>query len=134
MLQIISLLYQIVDPQDNWSALSRARVTRGGTWGQFTTSRRFPFHGVAILRNLRVRPHRDGGDRKDGYTMMMCAGNFTGGYLVLPQLGIKADFKPGDIIMFKAELLEHFLSDFEGYRTSIVFFNHQNIWDYTKLV
>ncbi|RPB06917.1 hypothetical protein P167DRAFT_478219, partial [Morchella conica CCBAS932] len=83
------------------------------------------FHGVAILRNLRVRPHRDGGDRKDGYTMMICAGNFTGGYLVLPQLGIKLDFKPGDIIMFKAALLEHFLSDFEGDRTSFVFFNHQ---------
>lgn len=65
---------------------------------------------------------------------MMYAGNFTGRYLILPQLEIKLDFKPVDIIIFKAELQEHFLSDFEGYRTSILFLNHQNIWDYTKRV
>ncbi|KAH0613073.1 uncharacterized protein H6S33_009453 [Morchella sextelata] len=134
-LQILGLIYQIIDPQDYWSALSRVRVmrARGGAWDLFCTSRRFPFHGVAVLRNLQVRPHRDRGDRKDGYTMMICAGNFTKGHLVIPDLRIRLDFKPVDVIMFKAAILEHYLTDFEGDRTSFVFFNHQNIWNYTKL-
>lgn len=65
--------------------------------------------------------------------MMICAGNFTKGHLVIPDLRIRLDFKPGDVIMFKAAILEHYLTDFEGDRTSFVFFNHQNIWNYTKL-
>ncbi|KAI5842218.1 hypothetical protein DFP73DRAFT_608522 [Morchella snyderi] len=116
--QLLGMIYQVIDPQDYMDALGRVRTTRrNGAWSLFATSRRFPFHGLALLRNMRVRPHRDGGDRKLGFTMTICAGDFTDGYLVLPSLKIKLDFKPGDVIMFKSALLEHYMTKFEGDRT-----------------
>lgn len=39
--------------------------------------------------------------------------------LVLPDLGVKLDFKP---VFFRSGLLEHFVTDFEGERSSMVFF------------
>ena len=55
---------------------------------------------------------------------MSCTGPFTGGLLVLPDLEVKVQFEPGDIIFFRACLLEHYLEDFEGNRSCLVFFTH----------
>lgn len=35
--------------------------------------------------------------------------------------------------MFRAALLEHYLTHFVGDRTSLVFFTHQDIWDATSI-
>ena len=61
---------------------------------------------------------------------MVCWGDFSGGYLALPDLRVKLDFKPGDIIFFGSRLLEHFVTDFEGKRSSMVFFTHENVLKY----
>ena len=84
-------------------------------------SRRACFHGLALLRNLQVDAHKDRSDVPNGWVAMVCLGDFSGGYLALPDLGVKLDFKPGDIILFRSRLLEHFVTDFEGDRSSIVF-------------
>lgn len=51
-------------------------------------------------------------------------------WLYQTDLGVKLDFKPGDIILFRSSLLEHFVTDFEGDRSSIVFFYP---WEYSKV-
>ena len=61
---------------------------------------------------------------------MVCWGDFSGGYLALPDLRVKLDFKPGDIIFFRSRLLEHFITDFEGERSNMVFFTHENVLKY----
>ena len=71
--------------------------------------------------------HKDMSDTPRGWVAMICCGNFTGGYLVLADLGVKLDFKPGDIIFFRSRLLEHFITDFVGERSSLVFFTHENV-------
>lgn len=96
----------------------------------FKVSRRACFHGLALLRNLQVDAHKDRSDVPNGWVAMVCWGDFSGGYLALPDLGVKLDFKPGDIIFFRSRLLEHFVTDFEGERSSMVFFTHENVLKY----
>jgi len=66
---------------------------------------------------------------KDGWVAMICCGEFEGGELCFPELGLKLEHKPGDIIFFRSTLLKHFVSDFDGNRTSLVFFSYENLID-----
>lgn len=63
----------------------------------------------------------------DGYAAMMPWGRFSGGALVLPELGIKIPYKPGDVLLIRSALLEHYLTDFDGERTSTIFFLHKDV-------
>ena len=96
----------------------------------FKVSRRACFHGLALLHNLQVDAHKDQSDVPNGWVAMVCWDNFSRGYLALLDLGVKLDFKPGDIILFRSRLLEHFVTDFEGERSSMVFFTHENVSKY----
>jgi hypothetical protein len=80
--------------------------------------------GLAVLRNLQVFNHKDKGDVRDGWVGMTCFGDFTGGELCLPQLSLKLDFKPGDVILFRSSVLEHWVNECNGPRSSFVFFSH----------
>ena len=57
---------------------------------------------------------------------MVCCRNFSGGYIVLPDLGVKLNFKPTDIMFFFcSRLSEHFVTNFEAERSSLVFFTDE---------
>jgi hypothetical protein len=81
------------------------------------------FLNMAVLENLQTGPHKDVGDKTDGIVVMFCVGKFTGGRLVLPGLGIQIDYKPGDVILFRSALLEHFIAPWEGHRRAVVMFS-----------
>lgn len=92
-----------------------------------TTTKRACFQRVVLIRNLAAQPHKDTSDYKDGWVGMCCWGDFTGGHLVIPILGIQLQFKPGDIVFFRSTLLEHYVLPFEGERNSLVFFSQHVI-------
>ena len=60
---------------------------------------------------------------------MVCIGQFCQGSLVLPQLNLRVKFEPGDVIFFRASFLEHFLEEFQGERSALVFFTHASVAD-----
>ena len=128
LVQLLGLIFLIIDPpvyKSYWKKLQEdSDKTAADT---FHISRRACFHGLALLRNLQVDSHRDKSDVLDGWVAMVYWGNFDGGHLVLPDLQVKLDFKPGDIIFFRSRLLEHFVTDFQGERSSMVFFTHENV-------
>jgi predicted 2-oxoglutarate/Fe(II)-dependent dioxygenase YbiX len=55
---------------------------------------------------------------------MTCLGGFTGGELCLPDLDVKLRFLPGDVIMFRSAVLQHFIRATIGERSSCVFFSY----------
>ena len=57
----------------------------------------------------------------------MCWGQFTGGNLVIPALTQGFEFQPGDVVIFRSCLLEHYITPFVGDRSSIVFFSQNDI-------
>lgn len=125
---------------------------------------------IAVVMHERVGPHKDTDDLRDGWALMTCFGDFTGGHLCLPRLkveeamdgddmepteiekgkrkgkgrrkgkrkgkgkkkakdeerdvrgGIQFPYGEGDVVMFRATVLEHFITQFKGERTSLVFF------------
>lgn len=58
---------------------------------------------------------------------MCCWGKFTGGDLVIPALKQRFEFKPGDVVILRSTLLAHYIMPYEGERSSIVFFSHDNV-------
>jgi len=60
----------------------------------------------------------------------MTAGDFTGGALVLYELGIVVEMAPGDLMLFPDCLITHRNEKANGKRISIVTFTQENIYDY----
>lgn len=87
------------------------------------------FLGLALLRNLRVSPHKDSRDARDGWVGMTVIGDFTGGELVLSAIGCKLQHQPGDVVFFRSAILEHFVAPFQGNRTSFVFFTKDDLFE-----
>jgi len=84
----------------------------------------------AVLVNAKVAAHRDDLDLQGGMVAMLCGGDFEGGRLLLPALGIQYEFQPSDVMLCKASYLEHAIGPWKGQRVSFV-----NTWkqDMTNL-
>ncbi|KAJ7790590.1 hypothetical protein B0H14DRAFT_2939020 [Mycena olivaceomarginata] len=104
-----------------------AKYIRIQSWG--------PWLGRAIVYKLQVGEHVDGLD--DGPTACFCVGNFDGGPMYLPDIGMKLSYRAGDILVFMSGLLYHCVGKWtpkggitpEGItpgRISHVFFSPQN--------
>ncbi|KAI5476571.1 hypothetical protein MNV49_007518 [Pseudohyphozyma bogoriensis] len=74
-------------------------------------------NGVAMVVNLPVEFHYDGHDDPDSMTFGVCLGhNLKDGDMLLPDLGMRVQYKMGDVILFRARRLRHAVDDFEvGY-------------------
>lgn len=82
------------------------------------------FTSLGVVRNLRaqVAPYKDTNVVKSGWVVMCCWGDFTGGNLVLPDLKVQWEFRTGDVLFFRADLLKHAVATYEGNRTTFVFY------------
>lgn len=58
------------------------------------------FTTVTVNRNFQTSVHKDAGDLKQGFGVMMAfrAGKFTGGRLVFPQFGVATEMTTGDVL------------------------------------
>ncbi|KAJ8509050.1 hypothetical protein ONZ45_g8719 [Pleurotus djamor] len=80
-----------------------------GSWVQADPG---PWLGRALVYKLQVTPHVDGLD--DGPTAIFPTGSFGGGAAYLPDLSLKLEYRPGDIIIFFAGLLYHSVGLWKG--------------------
>ena len=62
--------------------------------------------------------------------VMCCWGKFTDGNLVIPALKQRFEFQPGDVVIFRSCLLEHYITPFIGERSSIIFSRNDVIDNY----
>ena len=88
----------------------------------------------ALLFNLETHAHRDLRDNRDGYAVIAVFGSFVGGDFVVPALGLKFSFQPGDVIFIKGQMLQHFITRWsgrtdKGERFCITHFTHQALID-----
>ena len=129
VLQAIGRIFQEVDP---WAYhVYRANYQYWAARWEFMkrqyVSSRCCFLSTAILINQHVLPHRDGGDMVNGWVAMTVFGDFEGGYLCLPDLNSRIPFQPGDVVIFRSALLEHYVTRFKGQRYSCVFFTKATV-------
>ena len=68
--------------------------------------------------------HTDFEDYHAGFCCCVPLGQYNGGELKFPGLQITLNAKPGDIILFRSDLLEHQVLPYEGMRMSLIFTSH----------
>jgi hypothetical protein len=74
--------------------------------------------------------HRDVKESQYGYSCIVCCGDYTGGDLILWDLGIKIELRPGDLFLFPDSLIHHSIEAAKGTRHSVVVFTQENMFDY----
>lgn len=60
------------------------------------------FTTITVNKTFRTAAHRDAGDSSDGLSNLLVLsnnGNYTGGYLILPEVRIAVNVRPGDLLL-----------------------------------
>lgn len=83
--------------------------------------------GSNFLVNVASGPHRDVGDMLTAWTTTNTWGAYTGGHLVLPELGLRIDQQPNDVTLMHARVLIHMITEITGNRICNVRYSNQHI-------
>jgi hypothetical protein len=86
------------------------------------------FSTITVNKTFRTAAHRDAGDFSNGLSNLLVLsnnGNFTGGYLILPEVRIAINVRPGDLLLVNNHEFIHgntpiVLGDDEAERVSLV--------------
>jgi hypothetical protein len=83
-----------------------------------------------VLTGLCCSPHRDSKDTIDGWVANIAFGDFEGGYLEVPQVGLQFDLRPRDVVFMRSALLQHSVSNTTTrLRYRVVYFTHESMQD-----
>ncbi|KAI0024321.1 hypothetical protein F4780DRAFT_768939 [Xylariomycetidae sp. FL0641] len=77
--------------------------------------------------NGYTQRHRDIRDVEGGVAGLLSLGNYTGGNLCLPDLGVKVPYRPGTAAIVAGDVLEHLVLDYTGPRYFIIGTNHRAV-------
>ena len=80
-------------------------------------------------RQGAVDVHKDKNDVLNAFCVIVVFGKFTGGDLILREIGITLEIESGYIVLLRSALLEHFNSLVIGPRWSIVFYLRKDIFN-----
>lgn len=86
-----------------------------------------PFVMRALLVNLMTYEHQDTGDWHHGYAFLLPVGDFTGGDLVLRELGLQIEAPAGCLQMFRGRELKHSITKWAGRRFVCVNVTHESV-------
>ena len=85
--------------------------------------------GREILFNRKSGLHNDQSDPHLAWAILLALGNFKGGYIRVPALGLRARLEPGDAIFIRGRVLKHEIEAWSGgQRISIPHFTHTSVW------
>jgi hypothetical protein len=111
--QAMSLWFETIDPPKYKAYREHVdKMVEADTGlGAFKYTNNMSFLGIACLRNIQSHNHKDAGDAamRHSWAGMTCVGDFKGGELCFPDLDVKLRYLPGDIILFRASILQHFV-------------------------
>ncbi|KAG6355146.1 hypothetical protein INS49_004227 [Diaporthe citri] len=86
-----------------------------------------PFSMRALLVNLMTYEHQDTGDWHHGYAFLLPVGDFTGGDLVLRELGLQIEAPSGCLQMLRGRELRHSITKWSGRRFVCVNVTHESV-------
>jgi hypothetical protein len=86
--------------------------------------------GREFLFNRCIGLHTDKSDPQLGWAILIALGDFKGGHVSIPQVGLRVRLEPGDAVMIRGRVLEHEIEPWEGgQRISIPHFTHTSLWE-----
>lgn len=127
--EISRFFFQILDPELLQEYTRVADEVAKLDYIHFQTRRgsREPFLMRALLVNLMTYEHKDTGDWHHGFAFLLPVGNFSGGDLVLRELGLQVEAPPGCMQMFRGRELRHSISKWTGRRFVCVNVTHEAV-------
>jgi hypothetical protein len=91
------------------------------------------YDGREVLWNVRSQLHSDRQDPVFSWAILCIFGDFKGGYLYMPNLGLRIRMEPGDIVFIKGRVLRHEVEEWSGgQRISVPHFTHTSVWKMVK--
>jgi hypothetical protein len=85
--------------------------------------------GREFLFNRLSGPHTDSQDPQLGWAVLFALGNFKGGYVYFPTLGLRVRLEPGDAVLIRGRVVKHGIEAWEGgQRISVPHFTHTSLW------
>jgi hypothetical protein len=130
----ISLMLASIDP-DSWDRYRQTYIETSERFDSLKVFDKCPiqcFVGYYLFINIMTTIHRGGKDPPDGWVAMVVLGNFTGGHLYIPDLGISLPYNAGDVIFFRSWALKHFISHFQGNRYVVLFSTSRSIFEWLE--
>jgi hypothetical protein len=132
--QAAAMLFRLLEPasckryKDNFENLFK----RYRSIQTIRKSARTTFLGLAIPFQVRVLPHKDNADDKEGWVAMSNFGAYSGGDLVCGSdaTPFRFEYKPGQFVLMKSALLRHGVMPFDGTRRALVLFSHEAVFAY----
>ena len=125
--EVVSSWFKSVDPS-KWQEYHDSYQGLNGELGHLYQGANGCQSSQALIINMAVGPHKDRGDVKDGWVATCCWGDFEGALAVFPDLFAKFKQEPGDILLARTAVLEHWITAItKGFRASQVWFTKANI-------
>lgn len=86
--------------------------------------------GREFLFNRLSGLHTDSQDPQLGWAVLFALGDFTGGHVGLPHLGLRVRLQPGDMILLRGRVVQHEIEPWEGgQRIGVPHFTHTSLWN-----
>ncbi|KAL0492061.1 hypothetical protein AKO1_000941 [Acrasis kona] len=127
----IAALLNAFDPQIYDLYMRRVnKLLQSQTENKLHVGKFNPFLGRAFNINQQSNVHRDRKDYAWGWTALHCFGTFKDGNFVIPYLNSCFKYEAGDLFLFRANPLHHYVENWNGKsRYSIVHFFHNDLID-----
>lgn len=85
-----------------------------------------PFHGLSIISNRRTPVHRDTKGCREWMDMLVTLGDYEGGILDLPGLGIQSVYGSGTVAAVAGRVISH-AADANGERACIAYYMREKV-------
>ncbi|KAJ0108799.1 hypothetical protein J7T55_011290 [Diaporthe amygdali] len=126
--EIINFFFQILEPGLLQQYIRVANEVSKLDTVPFQTRRSDePFMMRALLVNLMTYEHKDTGDWHRGYAFLVPVGDFSGGDLVVRELGLQIEAPSGCLQMFRGRELRHSITKWTGRRFVCVTVTHEAV-------
>ncbi|RYP11701.1 hypothetical protein DL767_011022 [Monosporascus sp. MG133] len=80
----------------------------------------------AVGINGYTQRHKDSNDFFKGVAGLCTFGDYTGGAMCIPQLGIKVPYRPGTCVLLRGSDMDHYVEDFSGPRFFTIGTHHDS--------
>ena len=127
----VNAVLQFGDPEHYAEAVRLRKKLKANiaSYNNFATEDLLIYEGREILYNRTSTLHTDSSDPQNGWAILTAFGTFKGGYVRLPNLGLRIRLEPGDAIALRGRVIPHEVEAWDGgQRISIPHFTHSSVW------
>ncbi|KAK2602925.1 hypothetical protein N8I77_009422 [Diaporthe amygdali] len=127
--EAVSFFFRLLEPEmfDEYVAIVE-QVRNFNKFAHLETRKiQEPFAMRALLVNLMTNEHKDHGDWQCGLAGLTISGSFKGGDLLLRDLGLRIETRPGCVQLLRGRELRHSITRYSGRRFVVVHTNHEAV-------